>query len=48
MERAKSGYTEIWFEAGSGKPVGVFIERKSENATVIDYFFEKLKDGLNL
>jgi hypothetical protein len=33
---------------GDGKPIGATIKRMPENARVIDYFYEKLKNGVNV
>jgi hypothetical protein len=48
MERSDNGTTVIWLHMGRGEPVGVEIERTPKNAAVVDYFYEKLKDGVEV
>jgi hypothetical protein len=36
----------IHFVLGDIELVGLILTRTSENAAVIDYFYQKLKDGL--
>ncbi|WP_315742220.1 hypothetical protein [Bradyrhizobium sp. SZCCHNR1075] len=48
MERGTNGTHAIRFHLGDGRYAGVVIDQTSENADIIDYFYERLKDGVNL
>jgi hypothetical protein len=49
MERGAGDVTHaIFLDLGNGKTASVVIERKPSNEVAIDYFYEKLKDGVNL
>jgi hypothetical protein len=49
MERDVKGTTYIWLHMGDGKKLAWGeITAKPENAAVIDYFYERLKDGLDV
>ena len=45
IERARETHV-IHFVLGDIELAGVILTRTSENAAVIDYFYQKLKDGL--
>jgi hypothetical protein len=47
IERAR-GIHVIHLVVGDGQRACVVITRTRENAAAIDYFYQKLKDGLNL
>jgi hypothetical protein len=48
MERGANNTTVIWLHMGEGKLAGAVVEERPENAAVIDYFYERLKDGLDV
>jgi hypothetical protein len=47
IERARETHV-LHLVLGDGRLVDVVLRRTLENATIIDYFYEKLKHGLNL
>jgi hypothetical protein len=48
IERASEKTFAIHLMMPDSKEAGVFIARTDDNATAIDYFHDKLKDGLNI
>jgi hypothetical protein len=48
IERGTRGTHAIHLVMPNGSRVDVAITRTDANAAVIDYFYEKLKDGVNL
>jgi hypothetical protein len=47
IERARKSHV-LHLVLGEGRGVDVILRQTLENAAVIDYFYEKLKDGQNL
>lgn len=48
MERGKTGVLAQQLVMSNGSRADVVIDRTEANAAALDYFHEKLKDGLNV
>jgi hypothetical protein len=48
MERGKTGVLAMHLVMSNGSRADIVIERTDANAAALDYFYDKLKDGMNI